>query len=179
VHLLETFIRNLIEDARYRKPQVLHLVGWFIGTVWWCTDLQTYSLINCSQLILIILKDIRTLHSTYSVSSQILVMLDLWYLRSVILLPGFLLHRSNNPHSSAISPSTRHIALICSYNFKLQPTRCNVFLFIYFYRHSTCFRRFLRPSSGADNCRYRFRYCQPILLLAATVEEMEVPSPSR
>jgi hypothetical protein len=22
VHLLETFIRNLIEDARYRKPQV-------------------------------------------------------------------------------------------------------------------------------------------------------------
>jgi len=45
--------------------------------------------------------------------------------------------------------------------------------FIYFYRRSTCFRRFLRPSSGAHNCTYSFRYCQPVLLLAATVEEME------
>ena len=44
--------------------------------------------------------------------------------------------------------------------------------FIYFYRRSTCFRRFLRPSSGAHNCTYGFKYCQPILLLAATVEEM-------
>jgi hypothetical protein len=48
--------------------------------------------------------------------------------------------------------------------------------FIYFYRRSTCFRRFLRPSSGAHNCTYSFRYCQPILLLAATVEEMELRS---
>ena len=46
------------------------------------------------------------------------------------------------------------------------------FFFIYFYRRSTCFRRFLRPSSEAHNCTYSFRYCQPILLLAATVEEM-------
>jgi len=36
-------------------------------------------------------------------------------------------------------------------------------LFI-FYRRFTCFRRFLRPSSGARNCTYSFRYCQPILL---------------
>jgi len=42
------------------------------------------------------------------------------------------------------------------------------FEFIYFYRRSTCFRRFLRPSSGVHNCTYSFRYCQPILLLAAT-----------
>jgi hypothetical protein len=47
-------------------------------------------------------------------------------------------------------------------------------LFIYFYRRSVCFRRFLRPSSGAHNCTYSFRYCQPILLLAATVDEMEL-----
>jgi len=46
--------------------------------------------------------------------------------------------------------------------------------FIYFYRRSTCFRRSLRPSSGARNCTYSFRYCQPILLLAATVQEMEL-----
>jgi len=32
--------------------------------------------------------------------------------------------------------------------------------FIYFYRRSTCFRRFLRPSSGAHNCTYSVRYCQ-------------------
>jgi len=44
--------------------------------------------------------------------------------------------------------------------------------FIYFYRRSTCFRQFLRPSSQAHNCTYSFRYCQPILLLAATVDEM-------
>jgi hypothetical protein len=37
---------------------------------------------------------------------------------------------------------------------------------IYFYRRSTGFMRFLRPSSGAHNCTYSFRRCQPILLLA-------------
>jgi len=58
-------------------------------------------------------------------------------------------------------------------NYKLQPTICN-FSWIYFYRCSTCFRRFLRPSSGAHNCTYSFRYCQTILLLAATMEEMEL-----
>jgi len=26
--------------------------------------------------------------------------------------------------------------------------------------YSTCFRRFLRPSSGAQNCTYSVRYCQ-------------------
>ena len=47
-------------------------------------------------------------------------------------------------------------------------------LFIYFYRRSISFRRFLRPSSGAHNCKHSFRYCQPILLLAAiVVDEME------
>jgi hypothetical protein len=46
--------------------------------------------------------------------------------------------------------------------------------FIYFYRRSTCFRRFLHPSSGAYNCRYSFRYCQPKLLLVVTVVEMEL-----
>jgi hypothetical protein len=43
--------------------------------------------------------------------------------------------------------------------------------YIYFYRLSTSFRRFLRPSSGAHNCTYSFRYCQSILLLAAIVED--------
>jgi hypothetical protein len=43
---------------------------------------------------------------------------------------------------------------------------------VYFYRRSTCFRRVLRPSSGAHNCTYSFRYCQPMLLLSATVEQL-------
>ena len=59
---------------------------------------------------------------------------------------------------------------------KLQPTIRNVFLFIYFYKRSICFKRFLPPSSRAHNCTYCFRYCQPILLLAATVEEIELIS---
>ena len=49
-------------------------------------------------------------------------------------------------------------------------------LFINFYRCSTSFRRFLRPSSGAQDCTYSFRDCQPILLLAAIVDEMESSS---
>ena len=40
-------------------------------------------------------------------------------------------------------------------------------LFIYFFRFSTCFRRFLCPLSRAHNCTYSFRCCQSILLLAA------------
>jgi hypothetical protein len=38
---------------------------------------------------------------------------------------------------------------------------------------STCFGRLFRPSSGAHNCIYSFRYCPPILLLAGIVEEMD------
>ena len=45
----------------------------------------------------------------------------------------------------------------------------NFLEFIYFWRRSTCFTRFLRPSSGAHNCTCSFRYCQLILLLAPTV----------
>jgi len=51
-----------------------------------------------------------------------------------------------------------------------------IYLFIYFYRRSTCFMRFFCPSSGAHNCTYSFRHCQPILLLVAIVDEMELTS---
>jgi len=67
-----------------------------------------------------------------------------------------------------------HMSVHRKYNSKLQPTKCNVSRFIYFYRCSTCFRRFLRPSSGACNCTYSFRYCQPVLLLAAIMDEMKL-----
>jgi len=55
-----------------------------------------------------------------------------------------------------------HMSVNRKYNSKIQPTRCNVSWFIYFYRRFTCFWRFLRPSSGAHNCTYSFRYFQPI-----------------
>ena len=86
--------------------------------------------------------------------------------------------------------------------FKLQPTRCNYFIYYYvfiiyylllyiiiyyiiiyilyiiiyylFLKVSTCFGRFLRPPSGAHNCTLSFRYCQPILLQAGIVAEMEL-----
>jgi hypothetical protein len=41
---------------------------------------------------------------------------------------------------------------------------------------STCFGRLFRPSSGAHNCIYSFRYCPPILLRAVIVAEMELSS---
>ena len=61
---------------------------------------------------------------------------------------------------------------------KLQPKRWNVSWFIYFYRRSTFSRLSLPPSSGAHKCTYIFRYCQPTLLLAAIVDEMELRSTS-
>ena len=68
-------------------------------------------------------------------------------------------------------------------NYKLQITanKMQRFLNLLIFTDAPRFRRFLHPSSGAHNCTYSFRYCQPILPLAATVE-MElhgVPSPPR
>ena len=42
-----------------------------------------------------------------------------------------------------------------------------------FLKGSTCFGRFLSPLSGANNCTFSFRYCQPILLQAGIVDEMK------
>ena len=75
-----------------------------------------------------------------------------------------------------ISLTDIHMSVHRKYNSELQQTRRNVSWFIYFYRRSTCFRWFLRPSSGAHNCTYSFEYYQPILLLAAIVGYMELRS---
>jgi len=45
-----------------------------------------------------------------------------------------------------------------------------------FLKGSTCFGRFFRPTSGAHNCTFSFRYCQPILLQDGVVDEMELIS---
>ena len=84
-----------------------------------------------------------------------------------------------------ISFLPRHICLCCilscgfdihmsvhrKYNSKLLQTKYDVSWFVYFYRRSTCFRRFLRPSSGTQNCTYNFRYCQPILQITVVRDD--------
>jgi len=72
------------------------------------------------------------------------------------------------------SVETCSSVIICEIIVHLQITNYSqqdaTFLeFIYFYRRYTGFRRFLRPSSGAHTYEYKFRYCQTILLPAATV----------
>ena len=83
------------------------------------------------------------------------------------------------PVSAKKLPTAIILIFVCpciAIQFQITTNKMQRSLIIYFYRRSTCFRRFLRPSSGAHNCTYSFRYCQPILLLAAIVDEMELRS---
>jgi len=57
------------------------------------------------------------------------------------------------------------------FNFKQQDATTFDYLFK---KGSTCFGRFLRPSSGAHNCTLSLRYCQPILLQASIADEIEL-----
>jgi len=68
-----------------------------------------------------------------------------------------------------------HMSVHFKYISKVQPTKCKRFLDPFIYLNcSTCFRRFPRPSSGAQNCTYSVRYCQNNT--AAIVDEMELSS---
>ena len=49
-------------------------------------------------------------------------------------------------------------------------TLYNIF---YYCQYSTCFRRFLRPSSGAKNCTHRIGYISSLLAVTASVGESE------
>ena len=44
---------------------------------------------------------------------------------------------------------------------------------LYYCQYSTCFRRFLRPSSGAKNCTHRIGYISSLLAVTASVGESE------
>ena len=55
-----------------------------------------------------------------------------------------------------------------NFNYNQQDATTLIYLFL---KRFTCFRRFLRPSSGAHNCTYSFRYCQPVLPQAGIVDE--------
>jgi len=62
-------------------------------------------------------------------------------------------------------------SLVWFYNYSQQDVTISDYLFL---KGSTCFVRFPRPSSGAQNCTFSFRYCQPILLQARIVGEIEL-----
>ena len=91
-------------------------------------------------------------------------------------LPYLAIHRLDTKFPRIKLYCTKRYSYVVhlKHNSKLQPRRCKVSRFIYSYSRSTCFRRFLRPSSGARNCTYSFRYCQTKLLLDVIVNKMEL-----
>jgi hypothetical protein len=84
---------------------------------------------------------------------------------------GRLRHTHTNQPSGSFDI---HMSVHCNIITNYSQQDATFLEFIYFYRHSTCFGRFLCPSSRAHNCTYSFKYCQPILLLGAAVEKMEL-----
>jgi hypothetical protein len=52
--------------------------------------------------------------------------------------------------------------------------KMHLFMICLFLVCCTCFGRLFRPSSGAHNCIYSFKYCPPILLQTCIVDEMEL-----
>jgi len=58
-------------------------------------------------------------------------------------------------------------------DFLITTNKMQLFFDYLFLKGSTCFSWFLHPSSGAHNCTFSFRYCQPILLQAGIMDEME------
>ena len=80
---------------------------------------------------------------------------------------------SASPVATAVLLKTkmnfRHLKILAEYN-QQDATFHSLFVSV---RRSTCFRRFSRPSSGAQNCTYNVR---PILLLAARLARLAVGS---
>ena len=62
---------------------------------------------------------------------------------------------------------------VAGWFFNYNQKDATIFYYL-FLKGSTCFGRFLRPSSGAHNCTLSFMYCQPVLLQAGIVDEMEL-----
>jgi len=93
-------------------------------------------------------------------------------------------NRRNLPHTRQVKAHSSHMTRYWNRSYKLliatykevtnkfnihMPVHRNIFTnysqqdatfleFIYLYRRSTCFRRFLRPSLGAHNWTYSFRF---------------------
>jgi hypothetical protein len=63
---------------------------------------------------------------------------------------------------------TTSIAPQC-YSFKCNQQDATLSNILYYCQCSTCFRRFLRPSSGAQNCTYSIWYMSSLLVATASV----------
>jgi hypothetical protein len=59
------------------------------------------------------------------------------------------------------------------YSFKYNQQDATLYSIRYYCQCSTCFRRFLRPSSGAQNCTHSIWYLSSLLAATDSVGEME------
>jgi hypothetical protein len=58
------------------------------------------------------------------------------------------------------------------YSFKYNQQDAMLYNIIYYCQRSTCFRRFLRPSSGVQNCTHSIWYMSSLLAATASVGEL-------
>jgi hypothetical protein len=78
---------------------------------------------------------------------------------------------TNIVYSNKVCSLFNQVYFILFVNYNQQAATIFDYLFL---KGSTYFGRFLRPSSGAHNCTLSFRYCQPLLLQAGIVGEMDL-----
>jgi hypothetical protein len=66
---------------------------------------------------------------------------------------------------------------VCSYSFKYNQQDTTLYNILYYCQCSTCFRQFLHPSSGAQNCTHSIWYISSLLAATASVGELEQTRP--
>jgi hypothetical protein len=59
------------------------------------------------------------------------------------------------------------------YSFKYKQQDATLYNILYYCQCCTCFRQFLRPSSGAKNCTHSIWYMSSLLAATASVGELE------
>jgi hypothetical protein len=72
----------------------------------------------------------------------------------------FLTLKWNKCHTFVLTNLTFICPCIASISLEYNQQAATFSRSINFYKASSCFRRFLRPSSGAQHCTYSVRYCQ-------------------
>ena len=73
-----------------------------------------------------------------------------------------------NCHRLYVTYCTTRPIFYIFYDFFITTNKMQLFFIHLFPKGSTCFGRFLRPSSGARNCTLSFRNCQPSYLIHDT-----------
>jgi hypothetical protein len=57
--------------------------------------------------------------------------------------------------------------------FQVYQQDASLYNILYYFQRSTCFRRFLRPLSGAQNCAHNVWYMSSLLAATTSVGELE------